>query len=190
MIKHPIFKTSFYFGLISAFVAFSFFLFLYWRGADALSISRLAADAFNAFLFIVAAMWYYKRVVRKGLLHLWEGLSIGFLTNLTATLISSTVIYLFITWIDPQVLHTHIHEMQQMLLRNKVKYEIIGQGKVDFNQLVATIGKTTVSNIFWDEVLKKLVVTILVPVVALLLRRQPYSFINPGDQAIKPSIKK
>jgi len=188
--KHPLFKVSFFFGLASAMIAFSFFLFLYWRGADALGMGRLAADAFNAFLFIVAAIWYYKRVVRKGLLHLWEGLSIGFLTNLFATLISSAVIYLFITRIDPQVLNTHIHEMQQMLLRNKVKYEIIGQGKVDFNQLLSTIGKTTATNIFWDEVLKKGGVIILVPVVALLLRRQPYSLMNPGEPPLKPSVKK
>jgi hypothetical protein len=188
--KHPIIRVSFFFGLACALVAFSFFLFLYWQKADALSIGRLAADAFSAFLFVIAAIWYFKKVVRRGSLHFWEGLSVGFLTNLFATIISATGIYLFITLIDPQVLTRHIAEMQGMLIRNKAKYVIIGNGEANFNTLLASVGQTTGKNIFWDEILKKLVVTVLVPIVAMLFRRQPYSLLNPGEPPVRPSVKK
>ena len=172
-------KVSLVFGLVCGGIAFSFFLFVYFRAEDALSGGRLLLDAFSTFLFIVAAIWYYRRTRGRGRLHFWEGLTIGFLTNLISALVSAGLVYGFITFIDPAVLPRHLAALEEMLLARKDQYVALA-GEKNFQQQLAETRLTTPGIIFWDEWFKKMLLMLAVPVVTLLLRRQPYSLINPG----------
>jgi hypothetical protein len=188
--RHPILKVSFLFGLACGVVAFSFFLFLYFKGKDALGDAR-AADLFSSFLFVVASIWYFKKVVRRGWLHFWEGLSVGFLTNLIGALVSATLIQVFITQVDSHVLPKHVQVLEQMMLQHQKDYVELA-GEENFRQQLEQTRLTPPIAMFWDELMRKVLFIGVFPVllISAFFRRQTYSLINPGETPIRPPVKK
>ncbi|MES2732178.1 MAG: DUF4199 domain-containing protein [Bacteroidota bacterium] len=183
--KHAILKVAFFFGLVSGGVAFTFFLFLYWKATDPLNNGRLLMDCLSGLLFVIAALLYFRKVIRGGWLHFWEALSIGFLTNLLSALVSAVLILLFITKVDTSVLPTHLHQLEQMLLLRKKEYVILA-GEDNFKRQLEQTRLTTPMDMFWDELGKKGIIGFfLVLFVSILLRRQTYSIINPGGPTEK-----
>lgn len=189
--RQPILKVSFLFGLAGGLVAFSFFLFLYFKGKDALGDAR-AADLFNSFLFVVASIWYFKKVVRRGWLHFWEGLSVGFFTNLVGALVSATLIQVFINQVDTTILPGHLRSLEQnTLIRHKKDYVKLA-GEANFQKQLEETRLTTATDMFWDELLRKVLLIGIFPVLltSAFFRRQSYSLINPGETPIRPPVKK
>src|SRR5690606_31263490 len=90
---------SLLFGLIAGVVCFLFFLMLYAGNENPLRERR--PDIGINILFIFLAIWIYKRR-QKGILHFYEGFSVGFLTNIIASFVTGVSIYIFIKWVDPR----------------------------------------------------------------------------------------
>jgi hypothetical protein len=198
--KYPILKVSSFFGLLSGVVAFSFFLFLYWKGANPLNNSRLLMDCLSGLIFVIGALLYFRKAVRGGWLHFWEAIAVGLLTNLIAILVSAFLINLFITQVDTRVLPGHLHQLEQTLLLQRKKEDTIlakdpslkeqvAKARLStpvFQQLLKDARLTTPGDMFWDELGKKgMIGFFLVLFVSILLRRQTYSLINPGGPTEK-----
>ena len=179
--KNAILKVSLFFGLVCGIVAFLFFLLLNLRGMNALGSAR-NPDFLSALLFMVGALWYFRRMIRGGLLHFWEGLSVGFLTVLVGAVVSASLVNLFITRVDTGVLPRHLGELAQMRVARKEHYLALEKSEANFERMQAQIRQTTPSAMFWDEVLKKVLLVGLAPVLiaSIVFRRQPYSLFNPG----------
>ena len=179
--KNAILKISLSFGLVCGVVAFLFFVFLNSRGMNALGSAR-NPDLLSSLLFTVGAIWYFRRMVRGGLLHFWEGLSVGFLTVLIGAVVSASLVNLFITRVDTGVLPRHLGELERMRIERKEHYLALEKSEANFERMQAQIRETTPSAMFWDEVLKKVLLVGLAPVLiaSVVFRRQPYSLFNPG----------
>lgn len=177
---HPIVKTSFLFGLAGGLVSFSYFLLLYARGADALGNLKMLDLISSSLLFVIVSIWYYRRMVRKGFLHLWEGLAVGFLTNLIGAVLSASCVALFISFVDPAILTSHIAALERLLLDNKAVYVKQG-GEQGYAAQLKNLVTITAGTMFWDELIRKVFLIGIFPVfiTSIFLRKQEYSIFTP-----------
>jgi Protein of unknown function (DUF4199) len=171
MNKNAIYKHSLVFGISIALVSFGFFLMLYWLGYTPLGNKKLPDIGFNIIL-TAGAIWMYKRK-NNGYIHTWEAISIGYLSNLIAIFISAILIFLFLKFIDQNVLNQYIKEM--VLLIEKSKEEHIKTfNEASYNSLLAKIKLTTMSDIFWDEIVKKSIFLVIpIFIMSAVFRKIP-----------------
>jgi hypothetical protein len=94
-INKPILKLSLIFGVITALLAFSYFLVLYFLKIQPLSKNIRVPDFGLYIIMMATATWYYRQRVGKGLLHLWEALTICYVVNSMGALLTGWLIYGF-----------------------------------------------------------------------------------------------
>lgn len=164
-------NTSLAFGLLTGGIVFAFFLVLYFVGLPPLGGKKEVSVGFNLIMMGVA-VWYYRKFEGQGYLHLWQALSICYLTNLVGALVSASLITLFVKFIDPQVLTNYILDSLKIIdLSKKDILEEMGEGTL--RELITNIKKTQASTIFADEVIKKLLIgAIPALLISLYFRRQ------------------
>ena len=123
---------------------------------------------------MLGAVWFYSKQ-RKSVLHLWEGLSLSYLTNLIGALVSATLIYLFITQTNNDVLIRLMAESRQLLDLNKD--EIIRlQGENSYKQLLQGVSIMKAGDLFMDEIFKKMLYGIVPALlIAMYFRRVSHS---------------
>lgn len=175
MLNKPLIRVPVFFGLLAGLVVFCYFLLLYGLGYLPLGSKKEISVGFNVILMGVA-VWYYRRTSGEGYVHLWEGLSICYLSNFVAALISGSLIWLFLTYIDPTVLVKYIEE--NLKIAALTKAEVIKQmDEPTYQQLVRSLKTTTPAAVFGDEIIKKLFLgAIPALLISLYFRRQkPYN---------------
>lgn len=156
-------------GVIAGILSFVYFWFLYKENYPSLITKKEISIAFNV-LAMLGAVWIYSKQ-RKSVLHLWEGLSVSYLTNLIGALVSATLIYLFITQTNNDVLMRLMAESRQLLDLNKD--EIIRlQGADSYKQLLQGVSIMTAGDLFTDEIFKKMLYGIVPALlIAMYFRR-------------------
>ncbi len=169
MLKSKVFKISIFFGLLIALVCIFFFLVLNVVGITPLGNKKLPDIGFNIIL-TAGAFWFYKKQ-NNGHMHTWEGISIGYLTNIIGVLITATFIFLYLNFIDTHLLQKYISEMLILLQKSKEQH-FSTFGEASFNSLVSSIKKTTNFDVFLDEITKKsLFMIIPIFIMAAIFRK-------------------
>jgi hypothetical protein len=178
--NHPLLRIPLVFGLATGVAAFLLFLALHMLGITALFVfEKYPLDFGLHLILMVAAVWYYRRTVGKGLLHMWEGLTICYVVNTMAALVAGWLIYAFVTWIDPTEFTRYIADLQRFQLSDKANY-IKTFGEEAFNAQLAQTVATTPSVLPLSMLGKKTLLGILpILIIALVFRKQDYSVMNP-----------
>ncbi len=163
-------KVSAAFGVLGALLILLYFFTFYFLNKDPL----LYLSTFDIALLVLCmalAMFYYRDKLGAGKMHFWEGLYIGFLTDLIGTLLSTVAIYVFIAFLDRELLGIHITELQNMFAKSK--QQINEQfGPDAFNRTMQHIGETTAWNVALDIFLKKFFISLFATgFVAAVLRK-------------------
>jgi hypothetical protein len=167
----PILKLPLLFGLATGVLAFLFFLGLY--TLDIMPLGKILD--FGIYLIMIAgACWYYRKTVGKGMLHLWEALTIGYVVNCVAALVNGWLIYAFITFVDPALFTQYTSEMLHLLDEGKV--ELIKNIKEpEYMKMYNEIKSMEPSVIIKDEISKKMIMGIIpILIISLILRKQNY----------------
>lgn len=160
-------------GVTAGVLSFVYFWVLYKENLPSLITKKEISIAFNV-LAMLGAVWMYSKQ-RKSVLHLWEGLSVSYLTNLIGALVSAALIYLFIKQTNNDVLVRLMAESRQLLDLNKD--EIIRlQGESSYKQLLQGVSIMTAGDLFTDEIFKKMLYGILPALlIAMYFRRVSHS---------------
>lgn len=169
----PVLKISLIFGVITGLLAFVFFLALYFIGVPPLSNIRVL-DMGIFIILISGACWYYRKNVGKGLLHLYEALTIGYVVLSVAAIINGWLIYLFVSYIDPSVFTDFITSNLKLLTdgRNTQLNYLSGP---EFAEVYKANQNSTPSVLIKDEISKKLLIGIIpILIVSLIFRKQDY----------------
>jgi hypothetical protein len=117
------------------------------------------------------AMAYYRDKWKAGKLHFWEAVSIGFLTNLMATFLSTLVIYVFISFIETEVLTNHIADLKSLFEQTRQQVEE-SFGKEAYVNTLNRLSGTTAFNIAADLFIKKFMVCLLATgIIGAILRK-------------------
>ncbi len=171
MLKNKIYRHSIIFGLGIALASFLFFIILYLMGFTPLGNKKLPDIGFNIIL-TAGAIWTYKRQ-NNGYIHTWEGISIGYLSNIIAIVLSAILIFLFLKFIDTSIINVYIKDMVSLVEKSKEQH-IKTFGEPSFNSLLKQIKLTTISDIFWDEITKKSIFLVIpIFIMAAIFRKIP-----------------
>lgn len=175
--SHPLLKIPFLAGLATGVLGFLYFLGLYAAGVPPLGNIRVLGYGINI-IMIVATVWYYRKYIRHGQLHLWEGLTIGYVLNTMAALVTGWLIYLFVTQVDPGVFAEYVVNSKKLLLEGKA--QITDQfGPETFAQQWTKVETMQPSVLLPDELTKKTALAVLpILIISLIFRKQDYNVLR------------
>ncbi len=174
----PLLKIPLIFGAALGFMAFLFFLGLYFIGVMPLGNKR-ALDFGIYLIMMIAACWYYRKKIGYGYMHFWEGLTICYVVNSVGAFVSAWLVYLFITLVDPSVFLEYMVEMKQLLMQGKPEL-VKNIGEAEFQIMLKNVAATHPGDLITDELSKKTVMAVLpILIVSLLFRRQAPETAHP-----------
>ncbi|WP_234733490.1 DUF4199 domain-containing protein [Tellurirhabdus bombi] len=177
MFAHPLLKWSLLAGLITGILCFFYFLALYFIGITPLGNHKVPDFGIHI-IMMVATVWYYRKRVGQGLLHLWEGLTICYVVNTVGAIITGWLIYFFVEYIDPSVFTNYLAEMAALLTSTKSQL-VEKLGEAEYAVLLQSIKTTRPGDLITDELSKKTVLAVLpVLIISLIFRRQDISAPN------------
>jgi len=170
----PLMKWSLLFGALTGVLCFLYFLALYALGITPLG-NKKVLDFGIHIIMMVGAVWYYRKKVGNGLLHLWEGLTICYVVNTIGAIVTGWLIYFFILYIDPSVFTRYIADMQNLI--TSTKGTLVKQlGQAEYETLLKGVRAIKPADLITDELSKKTVLAILpVLIICLIFRKQDYS---------------
>ena len=170
MRKNDYIKLSLVAGVIAALLVLLYFFVFYWLGKSPL-LRMSSYDMAIVCICMAIAMGYYRDKWKAGKMHFWEGILIGLYTNLIATLLSTLVIYIFIAFIEPEVLSNHITDLKNLLVQTRQQVEE-GFGKEAYTNTLSRISGTTAVHVAVDIFIKKFLVCLLATgFIAAILRK-------------------
>lgn len=176
--KHPLLKWPLLFGLATGLVCFLYYLLLYALGAPLIRIYNPPFDYGFFVILMVTAVWYYRKYIRGGMLHLWEGLTICYLVNSFGALVVGWLVYLFVTLFDPHMFTQYIHDLQTLQINGKTEF-IKQFGQAAFNEQITKTKQMQPSILIADQFQKKTLLAVLpVLVIALIFRKQDYNVLR------------
>ena len=178
--NHPLLKIPLLFGLGAGLAVFGYFMALYATGRSALFvIEKYPLDYGIHIILMVAAVWYYRKNAGKGMLHLWEGLTICYVVNTVGALVAGWLIYGFITYIDPGLFTRYIDDLMAFQIGDKAA--MVKQfGQEAYVALLKQTKESRPDVIPLSILGKKTLYTIFVAlIISLLFRKQDYSVLKP-----------
>jgi hypothetical protein len=170
MIKNTYVRISAAFGLLSAVFILLYFFAFYALGKNPL-LYMSTFDLLFPVIGMALAMFYYRDKLMAGKMHFWEGLFIGLLTNFVATFLSALIIYVFISFLDTDLITKHIADLQNLLVQSKQQInEQFGKGAFEGTQ--QRIRATSASDVALDIFIKKFLICLFATgFVAAVLRK-------------------
>jgi len=175
--NHPLLKIPFLAGLATGVLCFLYFLALYALGVAPLGNIRVLDFGIHI-IMMVAAVWYYRKYIGHGMLHLWEGITICYILNTIAALITGWLVYFFVTQVDTGVFAEYVVNSKKLLLEGKK--QLLDQfGPETFNEQWSKVINMTPGVLLPDELTKKTALAVLpVLIVSLIFRKQDYSVLE------------
>jgi hypothetical protein len=170
----PIYRIPIIYGLIAAAASISLFCILYYAGRNPLLIPAFLDFRILLFpIFLVFGIRDYKENHNQGILHFWQGISIGMQTILIIAFLMSLFILIFGTLIEPGFVHEFVTESIQNieLMRDKLLESI---GKESLEKSLELLPTTTIVDLAIDYLIKSLPYGIfLAIIISLILRKKP-----------------
>lgn len=170
MFTNKLTRISFIFGLYGSLATILYFLFLYLFGYDPLDKKLIFLKYFFLIFFIIAGIKIYKDKLNNNTLRLWEGLLCGLIINLTIALLSAIFVYLFLTFIDGEVLSRHIEELVKFAESQKQQM-LSMMSEETFNKFISKQYATSVFVIALDDFGMYFIGIPFIIIIAVLLRK-------------------
>lgn len=170
------------YGALAAVICMAVAMIQYY-GLEKSPFGRYKAPAFGInIIFILVATWSY-RANNAGILSFTEGFTVGFLTNLFASIITAFCFYVFVEWIDVpfgknQAILYWVDENIRSVERIKLTHiHNFGQKEYDSLLLQAKIIPTA-GQVFIDEIVKKQLCIVGVSIISIIFRRHQFIIKN------------
>ena len=175
--SHPLLRIPLLVGVLTGVLGFVYFLALYSLGIPPLG-NHKSLDFGIHIITMTATVWYYRKHIGKGRLHLWERISICYLINTIAALVTGWGIYFFVTQIDPSVFQQFLDNSRALLLEGQK--DIVRQlGADQFKTMLANVDRIQEGDLIYDELFKKTALAVLpVLVISMIFRKQDYSVLE------------
>ena len=156
---------------VAAFLMIIVFLVSYYIGVHPfIEISHLFFDLFVYGLVIFFALNEFKKVINEGILHFWQGMTIGFFVNIFSCGIYVLFLVLIMNF-DENILTSYQQEAIDFLEIKSVQY-IDSFGKEQYENQLQTIQETTTLDLILLGGLKKFISAMLMTPVLSILKRK------------------
>ena len=123
-------------------------------------------------LFVLFSAKEFKSYRNEGILHFWQGMTLGFLTYAPATLIFVVGMAIFF-WIDPNLLEDFKVQAMEYLENNREEF-LNDMSEEQFTTQLDQIKTVTTAQMISGAAFKKFMAGFFVtPVIAIILRKKP-----------------
>jgi hypothetical protein len=147
------------------------FLILYFTNENPLLYSKLI-DVFILLIFLVFAIKEFREIYNNGVLHFWQGMSVGILSYLGMAIISAVFIYIMTAMVDPQLL-THYIESRMIMLEENKDTLIKTINEQAYLKSMSGVRNTTVLDLALDDFLKKSITGLIITIaISVIFRKQ------------------
>jgi Protein of unknown function (DUF4199) len=164
----PLLKIPLVFGLLAGVICFLYFILI--LSLDTYSGTSRALDIGFFSIVIAAACWYYRKHIGEGYLHIWEGISIGYVVWLTGALLCGYLSFIYF-YFSPAALAHYKTIVRQSLLTNEAA-AIKSWGKETYLQKLSEISLVEPSSFIFDEFrFTLLLIIIAILLIALIFRK-------------------
>lgn len=164
----PLLKIPLVFGVLAGIVCFLYFILI--LNLDKFSGTSRALDIGFFSIIIAATCWYYRKNVGQGYMHIWEGISIGYVVWLTGALLCGYLTFAFFS-ISPDSLIKYKGILRQSLLTNQAE-AIKTWGKETFQQKLSDLDSVEPSSFIFDEFrFTLLLIIVAILIISLIFRR-------------------
>lgn len=159
-----------------SFICGAFLLLSFWvsyrLGSNPMSdFKQLFFDLIIFILFVFFSCKEFKSYRNGGILHFWQGMTLGFLTYAPATIIFAIGVAIFF-WVDPNLLEDFKIQALQYMEGNKEEF-LSDMSEEQFAAKLERIQTATTTQMISGGTLKKIMAGFFVtPVVAVILRKQ------------------
>ena len=178
----PLLKIPMGFGALTGILCFLYFLGLYAVGITPLGTKKVLDFGIHVIMMVVA-VWYFRKHVGNGALHLWEALSICYVLNTVAALTTGWLIYGFLNYGDSSVFVKYLAEMKQLLVSTKGQL-IKELGQAEYQKMLIDAANIKPADLIADELSKKTVLAVFPALlISLIFRKQDYSVFQPQKPA-------
>ena len=159
------------YAVVAAFLMIIVFVISYYIGVHPfIEMSHLFFDLFVYGLVIFFAMNEFKKVINEGVLHFWQGMTIGFFLNIFSCGIYVIFLFLIMNF-DENILISYKQEAIDVLEIKSVQY-IESFGKEQYQNQLETIQETTILDLMLLGGLKKFISAMLITPVFSILKRK------------------
>ena len=159
------------YAVVAAFLMIIVFVISYYIGVHPfIEMSHLFFDLFVYGLVIFFAMNEFKKVINEGILHFWQGMTIGFFLNIFSCGIYVIFLFLIMNF-DENILISYQQEAIDFLETKSVQY-IESFGKEQYQNQLETIQETTILDLMLLGGLKKFISAMLITPVFSILKRK------------------
>ncbi|MEZ4900455.1 MAG: DUF4199 domain-containing protein [Spirosomataceae bacterium] len=164
----PLLKIPLGFGILAGIVCFLFFVIT--QSLDTFSATSRALDVGFFGIIIAYTCWYYRKHIGHGYMHIWEGISIGYVVWLTGALLCGYLTSGYFYFL-PENLARYKENLRQSLLANEAE-AIKSWGKETFQQKLSDIDLLAPSSFIFDEFrFTLLLIIIVILIISLIFRR-------------------
>jgi hypothetical protein len=175
IIRNPIILIPFRYGILAAVISVILFLILYYAGNNPLLIPPFLDFRIILYpIILVFAIRDFKENRNQGILHFWQGMSIGLQAVLISSFFVSVFILIFGTWVEPDFVSEYIRLMTEQIknLDNKV-VESVGKEAID--KSLELLPTTNIFDLAIDYFIKSLPYGVfLTIIISLILRKKSF----------------
>lgn len=166
-------KLSLKYALIcGTFLVLIFWLSFRFGSNPLIDFRHLFFDLILFALFIFFSNKEFKTYRNGGILHFWQGMTLGFFTYLPATVIFLVGVSLFF-YFDPELLAGFKVEAIEFMERNKTEF-LMDLSEQEYASRVKRVEEVTDGQMVASAALKKFLAGMFVsPVIAIILRKKP-----------------
>lgn len=167
------FRPSIKYALFCALFLVMFFFVSDYLGSNPLiDLSQLLFDVIIFGVFIFFAQKDFRDHVSGGVLHFWQGMTIGFFVYSAVALLFSVFLGMYL-WLDPTLLPTYKESALEFLTNQQEMYEE-QFGEDGFQVQLDGIEAVTATDLWLSSGVKKIIAGFFVtPVISIILRRKP-----------------
>ncbi len=172
MMKNQLIAVPIRFGSIAGALTIILFLVLYSMEVNPLVEARVV-DLVLIPMFLYFGLKDFRDYRNAGVLHYWQGMTVGVIIYLLMALVSSVWIMSFLEFIDPDLLSKYILDRAELLEGSKL--QIVEQmGEQAYLESKEEIQTITSLDLALDDFLKKSIIGLMLTImISVILRKKP-----------------
>jgi len=174
LFKNPYVLVPFKYGVVGGGLSVLLFFVLHWFGKNPLISGNLFSFFFVP-IFVFFSIKEFKKYYNDGLLHFWQGMSIGFFTYIILAIVSASFIWLYLEVANPEMLVDYITNRIELI--ESSKDNLVDQlGESTYEQSLLDVKAATSFDLALDDFIRKILVGFFITtIIAVILRQQPTS---------------
>ena len=173
--KNPLFLVPFKYGLVGSLLNIMAFLVLFYLGRHPLLLNPILDTRLPLYgLFVFVGLKVFKEEKNGGVMHFWQGMTIGMILYIFMAILSATFIYIYSEIEVTNFLTEYIRIATEQLVSNKDLF-IESIGEKTYYDTITQLPKTKSIHLASDYLLKSMPIGLFLTLILSVLMRNKIS---------------